>query len=146
MPGFRSGLTQRSPVGKVPLFSATRECPLGECIVRCGQRTPLCRWWQSAIRRPRTRPPGNLCRRQHSSLASAGAFHYDSEQSAAGDAMPSFDSIFNAFVTILVTVDPPGLAPLFLALTRGMNRAERMQVALRGSVIALVVLALFAVA
>ncbi|TGQ77407.1 MarC family protein, partial [Mesorhizobium sp. M8A.F.Ca.ET.208.01.1.1] len=24
--------------------------------------------------------------------------------------MPSFDSLFNAFVTILVTIDPPGLA------------------------------------
>jgi len=23
--------------------------------------------------------------------------------------MPSFDSLFNAFVTILVTIDPPGL-------------------------------------
>ncbi len=60
--------------------------------------------------------------------------------------MPSFDLIFNAFVTILVTIDPPGLAPLFLALTGGMNRSERMQVAMRASVIALIVLAIFAVA
>jgi multiple antibiotic resistance protein len=56
------------------------------------------------------------------------------------------DSLFNAFVTMLVTIDPPGLAPLFLALTAGMNRAERMQVAMRASVIAFLVLALFAVA
>lgn len=60
--------------------------------------------------------------------------------------MLSFDSAFNAFVTILVTIDPPGLAPLFLALTRGMNRDERSQVSLRASVIGFGVLALFAVA
>lgn len=60
--------------------------------------------------------------------------------------MPGYDTIFNAFVTLLVTIDPPGLAPLFLALTGGMNRAERMQVALRASVIGFIVLAVFAVA
>ena len=60
--------------------------------------------------------------------------------------MPSYDAMFNAFVTILVTIDPPGLAPLFLALTRGMNRAERMQVGTRASVIGFAVMALFAVA
>lgn len=60
--------------------------------------------------------------------------------------MPSIESLFNAFVTLLVTIDPPGLAPLFLALTTGMNRSERMQVALRASTIALLVLGLFAVA
>ncbi len=45
---------------------------------------------------------------------------------AGGAEMPSLESLFNAFVTILVTIDPPGLAPLFLALTRGMNREERL--------------------
>lgn len=60
--------------------------------------------------------------------------------------MPSYDSIFNAFVTILVTIDPPGLAPLFLALTRGMNRDERRQVSIRASIIGFAVMALFAVA
>ena len=54
--------------------------------------------------------------------------------------MPSLDSLFNAFVTILVTIDPPGLAPLFLALTRGMNRDERRQVGLRASTIGFAVL------
>ncbi len=60
--------------------------------------------------------------------------------------MPSYEVLFNAFVTILVTIDPPGLAPLFLALTRGMNRDERQQVGLRASIIGFLVLALFAVA
>ena len=60
--------------------------------------------------------------------------------------MPTIESLFNAFVTVLVTIDPPGLAPLFLALTRGMNRSERAQVALRASVIGFAVLALFAIA
>lgn len=60
--------------------------------------------------------------------------------------MPSYESLFNAFVTILVTIDPPGLAPLFLALTRGMNREQRRQVGLRASLIGFLVLALFAVA
>jgi multiple antibiotic resistance protein len=60
--------------------------------------------------------------------------------------MPSYDSLFNAIVTMLVTIEPPGLAPLFLVLTRGMNREERGQVAMRASIIGFVVLAAFAVA
>jgi len=60
--------------------------------------------------------------------------------------MPSLDHLLNAFVTILVTMDPPGLAPLFLAVTRGMNRQQRSQVSIRASVIAFSVLALFALA
>lgn len=60
--------------------------------------------------------------------------------------MPPFDAVLNAFVTLLVTVDPAGLAPLFLAVTAGMNRAERNQVAVRASLIGLGVLILFALA
>ncbi|RUM97871.1 MarC family protein [Pseudaminobacter arsenicus] len=60
--------------------------------------------------------------------------------------MPNFESIFNAFVTILVTIDPPGLAPLFLAVTRGMSRDQRHQVSIRASIIGFCVMALFAVA
>ena len=60
--------------------------------------------------------------------------------------MPGFETLFNAFVTLLVTIDPPGLAPLFLALTAGMNRAERRQVAMRASIIGFALLAVFAVA
>ena len=60
--------------------------------------------------------------------------------------MPSYDSILNAFVTILVTIDPPGLAPLFLAVPRGKNRQDRYQVSVRASLIAFGVMALFAIA
>jgi multiple antibiotic resistance protein len=60
--------------------------------------------------------------------------------------MPNYDGLFNAFLTILVTIDPPGLAPLFLALTGGMNRHERSQVSIRATLIAFGVMALFALA
>ncbi len=60
--------------------------------------------------------------------------------------MPNFDAIFNAFVTLLVTIDPPGMAPIFLALTRGMTRTERQQTGMRASVIGFGVLTLFALA
>lgn len=57
--------------------------------------------------------------------------------------MPSHDAVINALVTLLVTVDPPGLAPIFLALTGGMNRAERYAVAGRAVLIGLGVLIAF---
>lgn len=60
--------------------------------------------------------------------------------------MPGFDALLSAIVTLLVTVDPPGLAPLFLAVTSGMDGTQRRQVATRATVIALGVLALFAIA
>jgi len=56
------------------------------------------------------------------------------------------DLLINAVVTLFVTIDPPGLAPLFLAVTAGMNRAERGQVALRASIIAFIVFVVFALA
>ncbi len=58
--------------------------------------------------------------------------------------MASADQLINAFTTLLVTIDPPGLAPIFLGLTTGMSRSERTQVALRGSTIAFIILAVFA--
>ena len=58
--------------------------------------------------------------------------------------MASADQLINAFTTLLVTIDPPVLAPLFLGLTVGMNHNQRKQVALRGSIIAFIILAVFA--
>lgn len=59
--------------------------------------------------------------------------------------MATTEILLNAFTTLLVTLDPPGLAPLFLGLTRGMTRQQRKQVALRGSLIALCILSVFAI-
>jgi multiple antibiotic resistance protein len=56
------------------------------------------------------------------------------------------DFISNAFATLLVTVDPPAIAPMFLALTAGMTRQEKNQVAWRATVIAALALTFFAVA
>ena len=50
------------------------------------------------------------------------------------------------FVTLFVTIDPPGLAPLFLALTGGMDRAARTGVAARATITGFAILLLFAVA
>jgi multiple antibiotic resistance protein len=54
------------------------------------------------------------------------------------------DFLSNAFVTLLVTVDPPAIAPMFLALTAGMTVAERRQVAWRATLIATLALTFFA--
>lgn len=60
------------------------------------------------------------------------------------DTMAMTDTMISAFTTLLVTVDPPGLAPLFLGLTQGMTRAQRQQVAIRGSVMGFAILTVFA--
>ena len=53
------------------------------------------------------------------------------------------DYVASALVTILVTLDPPALAPIFISLTRGMNGAERQRVAMSASLIAFSILAFF---
>jgi multiple antibiotic resistance protein len=56
------------------------------------------------------------------------------------------DFATSALVTMLVTLDPPGLAPIFLSLTRGMSPGERRQVAIRACIIAFGIMAFFGVA
>jgi multiple antibiotic resistance protein len=51
------------------------------------------------------------------------------------------DLAVSAFVTLLVVVDPVGLAPAFLAVTHELPERARRQVALRASVIAAAILA-----
>jgi multiple antibiotic resistance protein len=53
------------------------------------------------------------------------------------------DFVSNAFVTLLVTIDPIGLAPLFVTLTRGMDKVERREVAIRGCLIGFCILLVF---
>lgn len=53
------------------------------------------------------------------------------------------DFLKSALVTLLVTIDPPGLVPIFLGLTLGMPTAARRQVALRAVIIAFAILAAF---
>jgi multiple antibiotic resistance protein len=52
--------------------------------------------------------------------------------------------MITALVTMFVVIDPIGIAPLFVALTRGMPAARRRRVALRATGVAAFVLALFA--
>lgn len=55
----------------------------------------------------------------------------------------SLDLAATVFVTLFVVIDPVGLAPLFLALTRGMGQEQRISIGLRAIGIAFVLLALF---
>jgi multiple antibiotic resistance protein len=54
------------------------------------------------------------------------------------------DYLLNALVTLLVTVDPVGLAPVFVVLTTGMAGSVRRQTAYRASAVAAGVLIGFA--
>jgi multiple antibiotic resistance protein len=56
---------------------------------------------------------------------------------------PMNDYLAATLVTLLVTLDPPGMAPIFLSVTRGMSRSERREVAVRASIIAFLILAFF---
>lgn len=53
------------------------------------------------------------------------------------------DLALTVFVTLFVTIDPVGLAPIFVALTQGMTKEARNRIALRACLIAIGVLALF---
>lgn len=55
-----------------------------------------------------------------------------------------FDFLLTAVVTLFVTIDPPGLAPIFVVLTAGGTRAERRSIAIRATLIAGAVLIGFA--
>lgn len=53
------------------------------------------------------------------------------------------DYIINALATLIVTLDPIGLAPMFLALTAGATALERRRIAVRATITAAVILFLF---
>src|SRR6187431_2863860 len=51
------------------------------------------------------------------------------------------DFLISAFVTLVIVLDPIGLAPTFIAITHGLPRTARRQVAIRASIIAAGILA-----
>ena len=56
------------------------------------------------------------------------------------------DYFINAFATLFVTIDPVGLAPMFLAVTAGATAATRRRIAVRATLIGGAILFLFLVA
>ena len=52
-------------------------------------------------------------------------------------------ALITAFVTIFVVIDPIGLAPMFVAITKGADAGHRRKVALRSCAIAAILLTLF---
>lgn len=57
--------------------------------------------------------------------------------------MVTTDNFINAFATYFVTIDPPGMAAIFLGLTVGMSASEKRWVALRGTLIGILILLAF---
>src|SRR5262249_37552683 len=57
------------------------------------------------------------------------------------DSIMPVDTLLSAFVTLLLVVDPLGLAPTFLGVTDGLPAKARRHVAARASIIAAVILA-----
>lgn len=53
------------------------------------------------------------------------------------------DYLINAFATLFVTIDPIGLAPMFLGVTAGMQTGERQKIAIRATVVAMTILLIF---
>ena len=56
------------------------------------------------------------------------------------------DVVLQSFTTLFVVIDPLGLVPVLLALTPGLRPAERRRMALKGTLIAAVILLGFALA
>jgi multiple antibiotic resistance protein len=54
------------------------------------------------------------------------------------------DFVFNSFVTLMVVVDPLGLAPIFAALTKGYSEKRKREAAIRGTLLGAAILFVFA--
>ncbi len=50
----------------------------------------------------------------------------------------------SAFITLFVVIDPPGCAPIYAGLTKQATNAERRAMAIRATVVALIILLIFA--
>ena len=54
------------------------------------------------------------------------------------------DLFISAFITLFVVIDPPGCAPIYAGLSKGASRPQQRMMALRATVIASVILLIFA--
>jgi len=57
--------------------------------------------------------------------------------------MTELPALIAAFTTLFIIMDPPGLAPVFIALTQGMTPAQRRAIAVRACIVAASLLMLF---
>ena len=57
--------------------------------------------------------------------------------------MGTFDQLTPVFISLLVVIDPIGMAPIFLALTRGGSAGYRRRMALKGVALATAILLFF---
>lgn len=61
--------------------------------------------------------------------------------------MSTFDTTLfvSTLITLIVILDPPGVVPIFLALTGSLTRAQRNGAAVRATAVAVLVISMFAV-
>ena len=57
--------------------------------------------------------------------------------------MTELPALIAAFTTLFIIIDPPGLAPVFIALTQGMNAAQRRAIAIRACLVAAALMMVF---
>ncbi|MFT4151449.1 MAG: MarC family protein [Paracoccaceae bacterium] len=57
--------------------------------------------------------------------------------------MPDTAFLITAFATLFVVIDPPGLIPMFIAVTPGMDSAHRRRIGLRACLVAIGILTVF---
>lgn len=57
--------------------------------------------------------------------------------------MTELPALITAFTTLFIIIDPPGLAPVFIALTQGMTVAHRRAIAIRAFLVAATLMMVF---
>ena len=57
--------------------------------------------------------------------------------------MTELPALIAAFTTLFIIIDPPGLAPVFIALTSGMTDRQRRAIAIRAFVVSVVLMMVF---
>ncbi|MFT7145923.1 MAG: multiple antibiotic resistance protein [Yoonia sp.] len=57
--------------------------------------------------------------------------------------MTEIPALIAAFTTLFIIIDPPGLAPVFIALTQGMGPAQRRAIATRAVLVATALMMVF---